>query len=117
MDKIFIEQAKHIRRQYIKNSKEILKCEERIEESKHNLMNISNIDISEFDENELKEKLILIEKNIRNIEMILKPHTDRMIFLEKEADKLFENIKQRHPDLTVENIKNELIPHLKEVKY
>ena len=31
LEKIFIEQAKHIRREYIKNSKEISKCENKIE--------------------------------------------------------------------------------------
>ncbi len=116
MDKIFIEQAKHIRKEYIKNVNDIISCEKKIEDYKQNLIKLQK-DMENTDENLMKEKLMLIEKNIKNIENILDPHTNKMLNLEKQADILFDNIKTRHPNMTTEDIKNELVPHLSEIKY
>lgn len=116
MDKKFIEQAKNIRRQYIKNLNDILKCEDEISFYKKEL-NVINNHLNFENEENLKYKMFEIEKNIKKIETIMTPFGKKVKELEKEADKLFENIKERHPEYTVEDIQNELIPHLKEIKF
>lgn len=117
MDKIFIEQAKNIRREYIRNAKEIVKREDIIDGYRQELTKVQEELTDKINEQTLVEKLILIEKNIKGIEKILEPYTSKMKQLEKEADKLFENIKERHKTLTPEDIKNELIPYLAEIKF
>ena len=117
MDKIFIEQAKNIRREYIKNAKEVVKCEGKIEDYKKDLNKLQE-DLSEnMDEHILRDKFFLIEKNIKSIEKIIQPYIDKIKLLEKDADKLFDNIKERHKSMTTEQIQDELIPHLTEINF
>lgn len=117
LEKIFIEQAKHIRREYIKNSKEISKCEDKIEIYKNELDIIQNELNGKMNETDLLNKLILVEKNIKSIENIIQPYIDKIKNLEKDADKLFDNIKNKHSNITSEEIKNELIPHLMKINF
>ena len=70
-----------------------------------------------MDEKVIREKLILIEKNIKSIEKILEPYNNKIVQLQKDADKLFEGIRERHTTLSAEDIKSELIPHLAEIKF
>ena len=117
MDKIFIEQAKQIRREFIKNAKEIVKCEERIIIYKEDLNKIHDELSDKMDDQTIHEKLVLVEKNIKAIEKILEPYNVKIKQLEKNADILFDNIKEKHPTLTTEEIQKELIPHLIEIKF
>lgn len=116
MDKIFIEQAKSIRREYIKNINEITKCESKVEEYKSKLVEIQD-ELSHLDFELAKAKFNEVEKNIKIIEEILNPHVLKIKELETNADKLFERIKERHPNLSMEQIQQELIPHLTEINY
>jgi len=112
MDKKFIEQAKHIRLEYGKTIRDVINCEEKINAYKDEL-NVLQEELSEkMNEEVIREKLVLIGKNIKHIENILIPHNDKIKELMIDADKLFENIKERHPLLTTEDIQNELIPYL-----
>ena len=117
MDKIFIEQAKSIRREFAKTAKDVVKCQDKIEVYKIELTKIQEELNNKMDENTIREKLILVEKNIKSIEKILEPHNEKILQLEKDADKLFDNIMERHPHLTPQDIQNELIPHLMEIKF
>lgn len=116
MDKIFIEQAKSIRKEYIKNVKEVVKCESKVEEYKSKLIEIQE-ELKSVDFETAKLKLHEIEKNIKSVETILSPYTKKIEELEANADTLFEKIKERHPNLTMEEIQNELIPYLMEIEY
>lgn len=116
MDKKFIEQAKSIRREYIKNLNDVLKCEEKINIYKEELIKVQQ-SLTNGDEQLLKEKMIDIEKNLKHIENIMTPFSMKVKRLEKDATILFENIKERHPDYTTQDIQNELIPYLKEIKF
>lgn len=117
MDRIFIEQARSIRREYIRNAKEIVKCEDRIESYRNELTKIQSELNDEMSKDNLRDKLLIIEKNIRSIENIIGPFDKNIKELEKSADKLFDNIRERHPELTTDQIQRELIPYLAEINY
>lgn len=117
MDKIFIEQAKQIRREFIKNSKEVVKCEGKIESYKQDLNKLQEELNENMDEQTIREKLALIERNIKSIEIVLAPFNVKVQQLEKDADKLFTSIKERHTSMSPDDIRNELIPHLMEIKF
>jgi len=115
MDKKFIEQAKAIRREYVKNLNGVLKYEDKINKYKDELTEIEKH--LEPNNESLLQKMMEIEKNINAIESIMNPFTKRVKRLEKDADQLFDNIRERHPELSTQDIQNELIPHLKEIKF
>lgn len=117
MDKIFIEQAKNIRREYIKNSKEISKCEDQIEKYKEVLTEVQGELNEEMNQDEILQKLNLVEKNIKEIEKIIEPYILKIKKLENDADKLFDNIREKYPKMTTEDVRNELIPHLIEINF
>ena len=117
MDIKFIEQSKQIRREYIKVVKEVVNFEYKINEYKDKLAEISESLDENMKEEEIRLKLMDMEKNIKIIENMMKPHIEKINILEKHADQLFENIKERYPDMTIEQIKLELIPYLQEIKF
>jgi chromosome segregation ATPase len=117
MDKIFIEQAKALRRQFFKNAKEVIKHEDAINNYRIELLNLKDEINPQMNEELIRGKFIEIEKKIKSIEDILDPYNQQIRKLEKEADILFEHIKERHPNLTKEDIERELIPHLLEINF
>ena len=117
MDIIFIEQAKHIRTEYIKCANEIVNLESEIEKFKNELGLIQKDLKSDKKNQDIQSKLVSIEKNMREIEIMFKPHLEKMENLGKDADQLFDKIRERHPSLTTEQIQSELIPHLSKIKF
>lgn len=117
MDKIFIEQAKNIRRLYIKVSGDITKSEKKIEFFKQELKRLQEELNVDMNEQLIIEKAAEIEKNLKLIQDIIIPLEEKIVKLQKDADKLFENIKDRYPNMTVEEIQNSLIPHLEKIKF
>jgi len=115
MDKKFIEQAKHIRIEYIRNLSNISGYEKKINGYKDELSEIQRN--MKPDDQSLLVKMMNMEKKLKALENIMVPFAKKIKDLEKEADTLFENIKDRHPNMTPEDIQNELIPHLKEIKF
>jgi chromosome segregation ATPase len=122
MDKKFIEQAKSIRREYAKVIKEISSSEEKIEVYRNELKTIevelkSVTSQGNIDQDKLRSRMMDMERNMKSIEEIITPYDKKVKQLEKDADKLFENIKERYPNITKEEIQQELIPHLAEIKF
>jgi len=117
MDKIFIEQAKNIRRSYIKVSEDITKSEEKIEFFKQELKRLQEELNADMNEQLVIEKAAEIEKNLKLIQDIIIPLEEKIVKLQKDADKLFENIKDRYPNITVEEIQNSLIPYLEKIQF
>ena len=117
MDRKFIEQAKVIRREYIKVVKNIAKSEAELEIFRDQLKNIESELNDKMDEDLIRSKMTEIEKNLKSIENIIVPFDKKVKKLEKDADKLFENIKSRYPKMTAEEIQNEMIPYLAEIKF
>jgi predicted transcriptional regulator len=117
MDKIFIEQAKNIRRQYIKVTKDLSKSEEKIGFFKEELRKIKENLSANMNEDSLKISAVEIEKNLKLIQDIIEPLDIKVKKLQEDADKLFENIKERYPNMSSEEIQNELIPHLEQIRF
>lgn len=117
MDKKFIEQAKSIRREYSKVVKEVSNSEEKIDKYRQQLKIIEEELKGDIDQDKMRIKMTEIERNIKSIEEIMTPYDKKVKQLQKDADQLFENIKERYPDITEGEIKEELIPHLAEIKF
>jgi hypothetical protein len=119
----YINQAKRIREQYIKNMQLILLKDKIIDKYKTNIKNImisnkkyidSNSDKNlNMIKNSLKEKLLEIESNINNISKELIPLIEKNEKLEKESTELFITIKDKYPDLSKEDIQKEILFSIK----
>lgn len=117
MDKIFIDTAIKIRKDYIKCNDNILKQENMINIFKKELDIIRSTINDDMTKDEIQLKLYEIEKKMAVLETSLKPHLQEMEKLQSQADILFDNIKNKHPELSVNDIQNELIPYLSKIKF
>jgi len=123
IDPIFIEKAISIREEYLKciekidiDSNELLECKLEIE----NLLEKGDSLVEEYEESKSKnseskiyETIEEISKTIENLQKRVKPYKDRVKELEKESDMLYIAIKDRYPDISQEEIKKQITPHLK----
>lgn len=118
----YINEAKRIRRIYLQNIKEILKQEPIIEERKNFAKKIQNeMDIAvQSDLNdvrktlELNNKLLVLEKEIKKIQDIIRPFYDNIEKLKTDTDRLYLAIKEKYPNLDLTIIQNEIMSSLDE---
>jgi RecG-like helicase len=118
----YINEAKRIRRIYLQNIKEILKQEPFIEERKNFAKKIQNeMDIAvQSDLNdvrktlELNNKLLVLEKEIKKIQDIIRPFYDNIEKLKTDTDRLYLAIKEKYPNLDLTIIQNEIMSSLDE---
>ena len=118
----YINEAKRIRRIYLQNIKEILKQEPIIEERKNFAKKIQNeMDIAvQSDLNdvrktlELNNKLLVLEKEIKKIQDIIRPFYDNIEKLKTDTDRLYLAIKEKYPNLDLNIIQNEIMSSLDE---
>jgi len=118
----YINEAKRIRRIYIQNIKEILKQEPIIEERKNVAKKIQKeMDIAvQSDLNdvrktlELNNKLLILEKELRKIQDIIRPFYDNIENLKTDTDRLYLSIKEKYPNLDLNIIQNEIMSSLDE---
>ena len=118
----YINEAKRIRRIYLQNIKEILKQEPFIEERKNFAKKIQNeMDIAvQSDLNdvrktlELNNKLLVLEKEIKKIQDIIRPFYDNIEKLKTDTDRLYLAIKEKYPNITEKEIEQEIMSKVDE---
>lgn len=115
INKNYIERGKKIRKEFIQTSQKLelilnkLKSvSEKLKEYHKDLKDLSE---SEKNPEEIKrltlQKLTLIEKEGIKLNKEYKPLNDKMENLKKEESILYKNVKEKYPELTDEEIKNE----------
>lgn len=124
IDKVFIDKAIDIRKEYLKCIRNInldndelknctIKLQEIVDNGDDSLSNIENKDSIEYKEK--YESLVdNIVETIKRVENDIKPYQTRIEELQKESDSLYVSINERYPELTVDDIKEQIIPHLPE---
>ena len=118
----YINEAKRIRRIYLQNIREILKQEPIIEGRKNVAKKIQKeMDIAiQSDLNdvrktlELNNKLLILEKELRKIQDIIRPFYDNIENLKTDTDRLYLAIKEKYPNLDLNIIQNEIMSSLDE---
>jgi hypothetical protein len=124
IDKVFIDKAIDIRKEYLKCIRNInidndelknctIKLQEIIDNGDESLSDIENKDSIEYKEK--YEALVdNIVETIKRVENDIKPYQIRIEELQKESDSLYVSINERYPELTVDDIKEQIIPYLPE---
>ena len=129
ISKQYIDSAVKIRNEYFIEIKEVNKKEgilkeykDKVEDIYINLENMvknyngSDIMIDEDFKKELNQELIMMEKVMTSTKNDLEPHFNKIEFLKKESDLLYTNIIEKFPGITVDEIQNQILPHLDEFK-
>lgn len=116
IDDRLINESLRIRENYLKSLEEIKKNESLIIKIKDDLNNTydilknDNVD-KEFIENKIKT----LTKEINDLKKITDTIINKIQVLKKDADKLFENIKEKNPNVTEQDIKRFLQPYMEKI--
>lgn len=118
----YIKEGIRIRKNYIYNLKEILKQEPIIfqrksvfEKLQQEMENVVKSDLNEMRKTlELGNKLLVLEKEIKNIQDIIKPFYDSIEKLKDDRDKLYLAIKEKYPNISIEQIEKEIMSKVEE---
>lgn len=118
----YIREGVRIRKVYIYNLKEILKQEPIIYERKKIFEKLQSemeivvkSDLNEIRKTlELNNKLLVLEKEIKSIQDIVKPYYDTIENLKNDKDKLYLAIKEKYPNITTEQIEKDIMSNVEE---
>jgi len=113
----YINEAIRIRKTYFENLNHILNQENNINDKKKIILKIQEdmgfvvkSDLNGIKKTlELNNKLVFLEKEITNIYNIIKPYHDNIEGLKNDTDRLFLAIKEKYPNLTNEQIEQEIM--------
>lgn len=118
----YIKEGIRIRKNYIYNLKEILKQEPIIFERKtffeklqEEMESVVKSDLNEMRKTlELGNKLLVLEKEIKNIQDIIKPFYEAIEKLKDDRDRLYLAIKEKYPNISIEQIEKEIMSKVEE---
>jgi vacuolar-type H+-ATPase subunit E/Vma4 len=118
----YINEAVRIRKYYLQNLKEIVDQEPIIMKKKEAFQKIQDEmkTIVQSDANDIRktmdlnEKLIYLEREIKSIQNIIQPFYDKIEKLKDDRDRLYLSIKEKYPNITAEEIKNDISSKLNE---
>lgn len=114
LEKIYIEEAKRIRKVYLTNLASIVERENDIQIYFKMIEDIKN----EVEENESNndqyymKKLLEINDKIEIIKGLILPHHEKIKGLDESQKILYNRIKEKHPTITDDEIQNEIVPHI-----
>jgi len=118
----YINEAKRIRQEYLKNLSQILTQEPKVEERKkeglriqEEISDIINSNLNEVKKIlELNNRLLILEKEIVSIQNIVRPYSENIEKLRGDSDRLFLAIKEKYPNIDDKDIEEEIMSHIEE---
>ena len=118
IDDIYINEAKRIRKVYLTNIANIVKKEDDIQKYFNIIENIKqDIDNNEenTDEEFFMKKLYDINDKIEKIKNHLMPYYENIKKLDKDQRILYNNIREKYPNITDDEIQQQIVEHVVEV--
>ncbi len=119
IDEIYINEAKRIRKTYLTNIANIVKKEEDIQKYFNMIEDIKK-EIDDTDQNSVDEKFYInrvydISDNIDKVKNHLMPYYENIKKLDNDQKVLYNNIRDKYPDITDDEIQNQIVPHVVEI--
>lgn len=118
IDQLYIDEARRIRKKYLTNlfyivekEEEMKECLSIIESIKDELNDEDNIK----NEKVYKEKSFKLGKNIEQLKRYIIDYDDNMKVLDKDQRILYNNIKEKHVNITEEEMQKELLANIKDI--
>lgn len=115
LDKLYIDEAKRIRKVYLTNLANIVMKEDEIETYFHLIEDIREEVNNNKDNNSEQyfiNKLMEIDSNIEKIKSFIIPHYERIKVLDEDQRTLYNNIKDKYPSITDDEIQDQIVPHI-----
>ena len=119
IDKIYIEEAIRIRKEYLKNLLNVTKFEkvyqeilEKLEKEKEK---VSNFDADIITQDDIFKYVKQLEVDLNLILDKIRPYIEKINDLDNEQRILYNNIKEKYIDITDEEIYKEIIPVIEEI--
>jgi hypothetical protein len=116
LDQRFIDQAVRIRKEYLRSLKVALERQEIVKYYIEELQKLNNSLDDITDKKELLVKIDDIQKNVTVIENEMKWHLTKREELEKDEKNLCELVLDRYPGITEDDIKEQIYPHIQNLK-
>ena len=118
----YIKDGIRLRKSYIENIKEIVKLEPLINKRKKNFddLKVEMESIVFSDKNdirktvELNNSLIQLDKEVKKVQELVRPFYDKIEALKSERDRLYVAIKEKYPNITDQQIENEIMERVSE---
>ncbi len=114
IDKIYINEAKRIRKTYFTNLACIVQKENEIRQYFNTIEKIKEDVNANDDQNDdyYIKKLMEINDNIENIKKFILPHSEIIKELDTAQKLLYNNIKDKYPNITDDEIQEQIIPFI-----
>jgi len=116
LEKRFIDESIRIREEYLKNLVILKEKENHILKIKTDLNETYDTiqkPVNEIDKEMMDSKIDNMTKDIKKMQDYINPIIENIKKLGKEADLLFEEIRNKHPNITKNELIKELQPHIK----
>ena len=118
----YIKDGIRLRKSYIENIKEIVKLEPLINKRKKNFddLKVEMESIVFSDKNdirktvELNNSLIQLDKEVKKVQELVRPFYDKIEALKSERDRIYVAIKEKYPNITDQQIENEIMERVSE---
>lgn len=118
----YINEGIRIRKEYIANLKQILKKEpeiiakrQKFQELQSEMKKIVESDLNDVRKTlQLNENLMILEKEMKNIQNIIKPYSEVIEKLKDDRDRLYLAIKEKYPKITAQEIEHEIMSKVEE---
>jgi hypothetical protein len=115
LDKLYIDEAVRIRKTYLTNLAAIVEKEDeiqvyfgQIEDIRKQVEDSEPTNPDEFFVN----RLLDINNNIEKIKNVIMPHYDKIQKLDESQRLLYNNIKDKYPNITDLEIQEQIVPHI-----
>lgn len=119
IDKIYIEEAIKIRKEYLENLLNVTKFEkvyqEIVEKLEKEKEKVSNFDPDVITQDEIFKYVKQLEVELNIILDKIRPYIEKIDDLDNKQRILYNNIKERYVGITDEEIYSEIIPIIEEV--
>lgn len=113
LDKRLIDESLRIREEYLKKIEDIQKNENLFTHVKNELNDTYNIlKNSDIDKEFVDDKILKLTKDVNKFENLINDILYQIDILKKDADKLFEKIKEKYPDVKEKDLIDLLYPHI-----
>lgn len=124
IDKVYLDEARRIRVEYLQNLEKINKIlpfieqyKNKIESYKGVIDNIVDNSISDIEkQKKFLEEMTLLNNDLLTLESEMQPLYDKYNKLNDDSIKLKEAIISKYKDITIEEIKNQIIPYISDLQ-
>lgn len=114
IDLLYINEAKRIRSEYIKNLKHISDKEDIVNDIMKDMEKLKS-ELEVLDEADFKIKVKELGEILIKVENDILPYHKEIEKLNKDQQKLYSAIKEKYPHISDEEIQEQVIPHIIEL--